>query len=538
MYEKSKKITSLLLSALLSASVLSACTNTASSDGSSASSEASDPAASSVAEAAKKDLQIACTSEPQSMDPHMSSSVSTRQIGRYIYEGLFELDSNYNPKPQLCESYTISDDNTEYTFKLRQGVKFHNGEEMKAADVVASLNRWASYNASAQKAITNGEQFYEIDDYTVGIKLDKPNILLVEILCAPSQFAAIMPASVIANSTEANGVSEYIGTSSLKFLNWVNTQYIKMDRFDDYSGPDSAIDGEAGNRVMNFDEVYFNFVSDATTTLTGLDAGEYDVVDNIGFDYLDAAEASDNISLYKYLQYLYALNYNKQSGLFTDINMRKAVACALDYDAMMSASLGGRNDEYAVMTSSVMSNEQTLWYSEEGSDLYNVHDADMAKSYLEAAGYNGEEIHVISTSAYSQIENAVLVMVQQLEAVGMNIKLDTYDWATFVTENKNPDGYDLFINMFPVVSVPHTLFYLSPRCGFTDTPELTSYFERTSTASSIDEASEIWKTEAQKYINNEMLLSKFADSYACMGANSSIKDIYAFQGYCIWGASE
>lgn len=170
--KKAKKITSLLLSALLSASVLSACTNTASSDGSSASSEASDPAASSVAEAAKKDLQIACTSEPQSMDPHMSSSVSTRQIGRYIYEGLFELDSNYNPKPQLCESYTISDDNTEYTFKLRQGVKFHNGEEMKAADVVASLNRWASYNASAQKAITNGEQFYGIDDYTVGIKLD------------------------------------------------------------------------------------------------------------------------------------------------------------------------------------------------------------------------------------------------------------------------------------------------------------------------------------------------------------------------------
>lgn len=482
-------------------------------------------------------LQVACTSEPQSMDPHMSSSVSTRQIGRYIWEGLFEMDSDYNAKPQLCESYTTSDDHTTYTFKLREGVKFHNGEEMKAADAAASLNRWASMNSSAVKVITNGEQFTVKDDYTVEIKLDVPSILLPEVLCAPSQFAAIMPASVIEKADASNGITEYIGTGSLKFDSWVDTQYIKMVKYDDYKGPGYKISGEAGDRTMNFKEVYFNFVSDATTTLNGLESGEYNIVDVIGYDYIQQAEASDNINLYKYLQYMYALNYNKSKGVFTDINMRKAVVAALDFDEIMAASLNGQNEEYCDVNSSVMSKEQSAWFSEKGDDLFNVHDQELAKKYLKEAGYNGEEVHVISTSAYSQIENAVLVIVQQLEAVGINVKLDTYDWATFVVENKNADGYDLFVNMFPIVSTPHTLFYLSERCGFTHTEELDLYFAETNAAESVEDAQNIWKNQAQPYINEELLLSKFADSYACMGTSSNLLDVYAFQGYCFWGAS-
>lgn len=104
-------------------------------------------------------LKVAMAVNPPTLDPWLSTAAAVRDTNRGIYEGLFELDENLEPKEQLCESYTVDADYKEWTFKLRQGVKFHNGDEMKAEDVVASLNCWAANNVAAPSVITAGEKF-------------------------------------------------------------------------------------------------------------------------------------------------------------------------------------------------------------------------------------------------------------------------------------------------------------------------------------------------------------------------------------------
>lgn len=122
----------------------------------------------------------------------------------------------------LAESYEVSDDGMVYTFKLRQGVKFHNGEEMKADDVVASMNRWLELSAKANTLI-GGSVFEEVDDYTVKMTANQASSDIIMILASPIQFAAIYPKEVVESASE-EGITEYIGTGPYKLAEWKQDQ--------------------------------------------------------------------------------------------------------------------------------------------------------------------------------------------------------------------------------------------------------------------------------------------------------------------------
>ena len=124
----------------------------------------------------------------------------------------------------LAESYEVSDDGMVYTFKLRQGVKFHNGEEMKADDVVASMNRWLELSAKANTLI-GGSVFEEVDDYTVKMTANQASSDIIMILASPIQFAAIYPKEVVESASE-EGIKEYIGTGPYKLAEWKQDQYV------------------------------------------------------------------------------------------------------------------------------------------------------------------------------------------------------------------------------------------------------------------------------------------------------------------------
>ncbi len=89
-------------------------------------------------------LRVGNLGEPPSLDAHWTTASITETLTNHIYEGLYSLDSNKRPIPMLVQGHTVSRDGLTYTFKLRQGIKFHNGKEMTSEDVVASLNRWES----------------------------------------------------------------------------------------------------------------------------------------------------------------------------------------------------------------------------------------------------------------------------------------------------------------------------------------------------------------------------------------------------------
>ena len=145
----------------------------------------------------KDELHIGYKIEPATLDTMLISDAPARVVSYgSIYEALVTMDEEFKVREELCESYEVSADAKEYTWKLRKGVKFHNGEEMKADDVVASMNRWVEHYGNA-KAMVGDSQFEKVDDYTVKITLDEPAAFLNELIATQTQGSVIMPKSVL-----------------------------------------------------------------------------------------------------------------------------------------------------------------------------------------------------------------------------------------------------------------------------------------------------------------------------------------------------
>lgn len=192
-----------------------------------------------------RELKIALTAQPPTLDAHMTTATMTTDIGRNIFETLVTLNSNFQPVPMLAESIDKSEDGKTYTFHLRENVNFHNGKEMVAEDVVASMNRWLEKSPGGK--LMEGAVFEEESTYTVLLKLEDPIADVLDIMADRVQFPAIMPKEVI-ESAAVEGVTEYIGTGPFKFEEWKQDQYIYLVRFDDYTSDSSPSDGFSGKK--------------------------------------------------------------------------------------------------------------------------------------------------------------------------------------------------------------------------------------------------------------------------------------------------
>ena len=480
-----------------------------------------------------KILKVAMAINPPTLDPWLSTAAAVRDTNRGIYEGLFELDENYEPKEQLCESYEVNDDYTVWTFKLRQGVKFHNGKEMKAEDVVASLNCWAENNVAAPSVITAGEKFEQVDEYTVKIELTKPAFTLLNVLTSPCQFAAIMPKEVVDARTDT-GVSEYIGTGPMKFEEWKQDSYVRFSKYTDYKGPGYALTGDAGDKIINFDEIYYYIVTDSSIRTAGIQSGEYDIAQAISYDDLDQLKGNSDISLVNNLVGNYAIALDKVDGPFSNELVRQAAQYAINVDEIMAAAVP--NGDYVEKYSSYMY-KGGLWGTDSGSEYWNQQDTEKAKELLKESGYDGTPIVLLSTTAYPRWIDASLIVEKELEAVGFNVEVETYDWATMLDMKKDPTKFDACLLWWPLATVPTALKLNQTNadgwCRFT---EVTEGFEELNAATSVDEAKAIWSDINEFLLRtaSSLSLGYFSEPYAVNG----VKDFKTFIGMTVYGCSK
>src|SRR5262249_5451293 len=156
-------------------------------------------------------LRVAMIGEPPSLDPHMTTAVITREIGINWFETLFTSDAKYQPVPLLAESHEALDGAKRYVIRLRKGVRFHNGKELTAADVVASLKRWGADSTGGKATFKTVEAVEAKDAATVEIRLKEPAAGLPTILGALGSAAAIYPKEVI-DAAGDGPIKDYIGT--------------------------------------------------------------------------------------------------------------------------------------------------------------------------------------------------------------------------------------------------------------------------------------------------------------------------------------
>lgn len=440
-------------------------------------------------------LRVAMSAQPPTLDPHTTTAISSSYVTEQFYEGLVTVNSNYEAVPHLAESVEISDDGKTYTFFLRQGIKFHNGKEMTAEDVAASMNRWKDISPSGVPEIIQEGHFKVVDDYTVSLEINAPSPLLLASM-GTNRFAAIMPKEVIEEADES-GVKEFIGTGPFKLAEWKQDQYVYLTKYEDYQVVDLPADGTAGRREALVDDVYFIAVPDAATQVAGIQTGEYDMVLDLPNAYYEQVSNNPDLHVDVTMYGTMTLLLNKNEGIFSDVKMRQAVNAAVDFDQILLASF--ISEDLYRANSSYMLQEQTLWYTEAGSDSYNQKDVEKAKKLLEEAGYNGETVTIITSRDYEHLYNAAVVTKEQLDNIGMNVELEVYDWPTVSTRSADPSTWGIFPNGFAGRSAPTEIPYFNN--NYVDGPKDDKTNELLSSIASAEteeEAEKLWN-ELQKY---------------------------------------
>src|SRR5262249_27094329 len=162
-------------------------------------------------------FRVAMIGEPPTLDLHTTTAVIVQQITWHVYEGLYTYDRNYNAIPLLVDGHTVGDKGRTYTFKLRRGVRFHNGKELTSADVVASLTRWGRLATPGKQLWKNVEGLEAKDPLTVAMYLKEPSGALFMGLARPNNGAVIYPKEVV-DAAGDNPVKEYIGTGPYRFV--------------------------------------------------------------------------------------------------------------------------------------------------------------------------------------------------------------------------------------------------------------------------------------------------------------------------------
>lgn len=406
----------------------------------------------------KEELNIALTAQPPTLDTAITVSAVALDTAGNIFEQLYTLNANYEPVPVLAESYERSEDGLTYTFKLRKGVKFHNGKEMKADDVTASMNRWL-VTSSRAKVLLVDAKFETVDDYTVKLTVKQATSDILILIASQAQFPSIMPKEIV-DSAPAEGITEYIGTGPYKFAEWKQDQYIHLTRYEDYQSGEGEPSGFYGRKDAPTKDLYFHFVTDHATRIAGVKTGKYDVADSIPIENYDELAADKKLKLLSFPGGALTAFLNTSEGLLKDVKYRQAILAALNDEEIMLASFA--KPELYSLAPGYLNVNQVQWSTDAGKEYYNQANEAKAKQLLADAGYKGEEIRLLTTKDYAEMYAATLVIQEQLRKVGFNVKVDTYDFPTFLETKNDRTKWDLFVASTGYQLTPPQLLAVNP----------------------------------------------------------------------------
>ncbi len=390
-------------------------------------------------------IRVGNLGEPPALDAHWTTASITETLTNHIYEGLYTLNDDYRPIPMLAEGLpAVSRDGLTYTFKLRQGIKFHNGKEMTGEDVVASLKRWGQQSIYGKDLFKYVADLRAADKYTVEMTLKEKVGIVVINLAVPNNFAAIYPKEIAEKFKPQEKATEWIGTGPYKLAEWKPDQYIRMVRFDEYKPRSEKPAGYGGAKIAYADEIRWIPVPDVATRVAQIETGELDFADDLNFDAFDRLKRTPGARpiVSKPYYWLVAV-LNKKEGLMTNQKLRQAWQAALDIEPIMKNVAGGKAEFYR-MDYNLNPAELAAWHVKVAGLPWNEHNRDKAKRLLQEAGYKGEPIRFITTQEYKWMYDFALVSKQQLEDAGFVIDLQVLDWATLVKRRNNPKEYEAF----------------------------------------------------------------------------------------------
>lgn len=338
-----------------------------------------------------------------------------------IFSGLMKFDENNVPKPEIAESYTISDDKVNYDFKLKKGIKFHDGVELKAEDVVFTIKSLLDekVNSGLKLQYSEIKDIQAVNDYEVKITLKKPFPALLDKLTI-----GIVPKHALEgkdiNNAEFN--QKPIGTGPFKFEKWEKGNNITLTKFKDYYG-----------KTGNIETFVMKITPDYNVRAMQLQTGEIDLA------YLEPSQVSkieklDNVKVYKVDSADYrCMMYNMKNEIWKDVNVRKAFNYAVDKKGILDGILLGYGSEaYSPLQANKFNNPDVEKYS------YNL---EKSNSLLDGAGWkkgedgirvkDGKKLAFTLTAPKTDEVRVKIAeyLASQFKKIGAEVKVEAFDWS-------------------------------------------------------------------------------------------------------------
>ncbi|MDR0999410.1 MAG: ABC transporter substrate-binding protein [Clostridiales bacterium] len=377
---------------------------------------------------AKKDeLIVAMAAEPQMVDPQADNNANNAKVARQMFECLVLMNNDGEIEPWLAEAWEFETEDS-IMFHLRKGVKFHNGGELTAGDVLFSFKRGLELAPQVASILDmmDLEKCEIIDDYTIRIKMTAPFAPILRHLAHPAA-AIVSEKAVTEAGNEAFTHAPLGGTGAFKFVSWNAGDKITMERFEDYWGAKPT-----------FKTLTFRFIAEGTNRTIELETGAVDVSLNIQAN--DVAKIEENAELTMYrgpgLGNTFA-RFNTLREPLTDANVRLALVKALNVESMVQAVFFGTGvPSYGLMSSQVWGyNDEYPPYS---------YDPEAAKNLLADAGYpDGFEITLMVSDNQDRM-NMAEIMQNQWKAIGISSKLQVFETGTFF-DHYGKNDYDICI---------------------------------------------------------------------------------------------
>ena len=387
------------------------------------------------------------------VDPVWTSVYVTRNHGYMVYDTLYGQDSAYRAQPQMVEGAVADRGGAEWRLVLREGLLFHDGIPVLARDCVASIRRWARRDAFGQTLMAQTDELRALDDRTIQFRFRAPCPFLPDALGKIGiNMLPIMPERLAATDPFEQ-VKEVVGSGPFRFLadERVSGARVAYARFEAYRPREEGTpDWTAGPKIVHFDRVEWNVVPDPGTAAAALLRGEADWWEQPLFDLLGTLNASPAIQtpLIEVTGNIGIMRMNALHPPFDKPAIRRALLPALDQSAFMQAVAGEQSDYWRdnigfFAPDTPMANDRGL------QALAGPRSTVQARRDLEAAGYQGERVVVLSPGDYPRIAALAAVAADMLTRCGMNVDLEVMDWGTVIQRRASkapPDrgGWSVF----------------------------------------------------------------------------------------------
>jgi len=397
--------------------------------------------------AAAATLRVQLPFDIRSVNPGVNRDHNTDGVVLHMVEGLVAYGEDAAPKPLLAEKVDVSGDGLTYTFTLRQGVKFHNGATLTSEDVLWNWNRymdpktdWRCLSEFDGRGQVKVEQVTAPDARTVVFRLDKPSALFLTSLARTD---CAMTGILHKDSVKADGsFDKPVGTGPFKLAEWKRGEFIRLERFADYSALPGKIDGLGGAKRPLVDEVRFVIIPDSATAKAALLRGDVDIVPDVAnADISELKKSPDKVGLSVVTHMgLVGLIIQTRDPVLGNAKLRQAMAAAIDTPelvAQVTDGIGKPNQSIVPGLSA---------YYGPAQKQGRAYDPAAAKKLLQEAGYKGEKIVMLANKRYPQSFDAAVVSQQMLKAVGINVEIEVLEWATQL-DRYNKGNYQ--IQAFP-----------------------------------------------------------------------------------------